>query len=113
MHRQPALHGGVVPADQYLGAPEGCVCEVEVRREEIEKYSRQKFQVVKQLHPCSHLRLVASARQGAQHAGCMQVEPHASSGLGDVNQCVFPEDRLVVYWSSSPSTEQLRNEEHI
>lgn len=90
------LHGGVVPADKYLEVPGGCVCEAEARREEIEECSRQRSQVVKKRHPCSHLRLVASARQGTQHVGCMQFEPHASSGLGEVNRCVFPEDLPVV-----------------
>ena len=75
------VHRGVVPADICPGAQGGCVYDVEVRMEGIEGYFQQRSQVVTYQ--------------------VMQVEPHASSGLGIVNQFTFPEDWQAVCWSSS------------
>ena len=62
---------------------------------------------------CPHWWLVAFAKEGMQHVEHKQVEPHASSGLGEVNRSVFPEDQPAVCWSSSPLIAWLHNEEHI
>lgn len=103
------LHGGVVPADKYLGAPGGCVCEVEATREEIREYFQQRFRAVNHLRSCLRLLPVVSARQGMQRVGCMQVELPASSGLGEVNRCDFPDDRQAACLSSSLLTVWCRN----